>query len=335
MPEARQEYISEIKKGNPIFADWMNQIVRRVNERSYSAGFDSRIEGPRIHVKNTTGAALPAYSLLGAEYADTPFANGAIKLKTLLTEEAEITVTNGRFPVAIDAEFIPVSLSEPQKVEADPDVTAWPIGEFIGRKVGDVVAGLDEEGPLICLSALEGTKIWVYAPIKPGSGGPKNFLAVLIEELKVDSGLYPTGSMLATTSIITGASEDLREYVGYKIIVEGAGEDGGELITTIASAPVSGSVVLADAAQTSVSGAELTILSVADAYAVERASNGRLVQQIEEDAPRIVEVVNRNRFLSLEPDTLLTLHSIGGEYHPLTADCEPSEWEWPPIPLRS
>jgi hypothetical protein len=162
---------------------------------------------------------------------------------------------------------------------------------------------------------------------KGGGGVETRYWAVLIDDLPADPGIYPTGSITSGTSSLT-TSLTLSSYVDtYTVIVCGAGDNGGNLLTTINSASGS-TVTLGSTAQTTVTDADIVVLAVADAWILERNSCGRLVKSLQYGTPRMEAVVNRFRHIELLADTLIGIEWQEGEWTPYKADCDSSTWQW-------
>jgi hypothetical protein len=167
---------------------------------------------------------------------------------------------------------------------------------------------------------------------KKGGGGETRYMAVLIDDLPADPGIYPTGTVTAASDQLT-TSASLAAYIDdYVVIIEGAGASGGILITTITAFAAS-VATLADAATTAVTDAAVTVLSVADAWVLETdPNNRRLIQKVVAGAARTEPVVNRFRHIELLANTLIEIKYMGGEWRVSEADCDASTWEWPVIP---
>ena len=160
-----------------------------------------------------------------------------------------------------------------------------------------------------------------------GSGSAR-LEAVLVDALPASPAVYPTGTISqGSTSLQT--SVDLSDYVSYTVWIDGAGNDGATLKTTIASATAT-VATLADTAFETVADADVVVLSVANAWILQRADSGRLIRKLDDVGDPITKsVVNRFRLISLVADTLIKIEFIDGEWQPYAADCEASTWVWP------
>lgn len=151
--------------------------------------------------------------------------------------------------------------------------------------------------------------------------------AVLIAELPADPGIYPTGTVTAGSPALT-TSISLVDYVGYQIVVCGAGTDGKPLATTISSA-TSTIATLADTAGTAVTDAGVVVVASSTAYVLERNSCGRLVKKRSGDSAVIKTVVNDFRFIGpLATNTLIGIEYQEGKWVPYKVDCNAFAWVW-------
>lgn len=190
-------------------------------------------------------------------------------------------------------------------------------------------------GEYVLRSGRSGPLEILYAPEETGEhpcvvrfAAPPRYMAVLITDLPPDPGIYPTGTISASSNQLT-TSQDLTAYADdYTVMVVGAGEDGGVLMTTITAATAT-TATLADDAVTAVTDAEITILSVADAWVLETDPVSRqLVQKIVQESPLTVPVVNRFRDIEIGLNTLIEIKFMDGEWRPSETDCAASTWIW-------
>lgn len=153
------------------------------------------------------------------------------------------------------------------------------------------------------------------------------YFAVLIEDLPEAPHVYSTGTISAASDQLT-TSEDLTAYVDdYILIVCGAGTDGEPLVTTISSA-TSSVATLADDAVTAVTGLDVGVLAVANAWILERNECGRLTRKRVGGELVVVPVVNDFRDIPFPSDTLIGIEFQEGYWVPYKSDCDAVTWDW-------